>query len=317
MKLESKAKVAGKLGKVTCLLVSLSLLFLAVTTTTAFSKDNKSKTKPTAKKKLKEMCITFNELPVAKSFGEVDRQAITYLILDALKKHKVKTIGFVVGDQIGDSYDILGEWLNDGNILGNMTYSNQDLNELGIEQFISDIKAGHDALEPMLSGFGQKKRYFRYPYLHYGNTVESKKQIKLYLNAHHYITVPATIIIEDYLYNLSLEKMGKIPDTNKYYSLLNEYINHVVDEIQNSENLSMQILKRPCRQILQLRANRLNAVALDELLTTIENMGYQFISVKRALKDKLYSQPEAYFGTRGVSYLEMIKESNPDYLPAE
>jgi len=198
-----------------------------------------------------------------------------------------------------------------------MTYSNQDLNELGIEQFINDIKAGYKALEPMLSGFGQKKRYFRYPYLHYGNTVESKKQIKLYLNAQHYITVPATIIIEDYLYNLSLEKMGKIPDTNKYYSLLNEYINHVVDEIQNSENLSMQVLKRPCRQILQLRANRLNAVALDELLTTIENMGYKFISVKKALKDKLYSQPEAYFGTRGVSYLEMIKESNPDYLPAE
>ena len=82
------------------------------------------------KKSSKQICVTFDELPVAISFGDVDRSAITYLILETLKKHKVKAAGFVVGNQIEDSFDILGEWLNNGHILGNMTYSNQDLHEL-------------------------------------------------------------------------------------------------------------------------------------------------------------------------------------------
>lgn len=282
-----------------------------------FSADKQSQSKTSKKKKTKEICITFNELPASKSFGEIDRTAITYLILETLKKHKVKAAGFVVGEEIGESFDILGEWLNNGHLLGNMTYSNQDLHELGIEQFINDIKAGGKALETMLLGFGQKRRYFRYPYLHYGNSVESKKQIKLYLEGHNYKVVHTSVIIEDYLYNLSLEKMGKIPDSADYENLMNEYLNHVLDEIESSERLAKQVLKRSCRQILQLRANRLNAVFLDEMLTAIEGMGYRFISLNRALKDKLYSTPEAYFGSRGVSYIEMIRDSDPDYLPAE
>lgn len=299
------------------LLFILCLALVAAFSTTGFPADKQSQAKKSGKRKTREICLTFDELPVATSFTETDRTAITYLILETLTRHKVKAAGFVVGDQIGDSFDILGEWLNNGHLLGNMTYSLQDLHELGIEQFIHDIRGGSEALETMLKGFGQKRRYFRYPFLHYGNTVESKRQINLYLEEHNYVVAHATVTVEDYLYNLSLEKMGKIPDSAAYENLLNEYLNHVLDEIERSEQMAMLVLKRPCRQILQLRANRLNAVFLDEMLTAIEEMGYKFISLNRALKDKLYSAPEAYFGTRGVSYIEMIRGSDPDHLPAE
>jgi len=265
----------------------------------------------------KEICITFDELPAAKSFGEVDRTAVTYLILQALKKHDVKAAGFVVGDQIEGSFDLLGDWLNNGHILGNMTYTNQDLHQLGIEQFIADIKSGEDALKTMLDGFGQKQLYFRYPFLHYGTDAETKKQVKLYLDTNDYTVVHASVVIEDYLYNLTLEKLGKTPDSSQFDALLNEYVNHVLDEIELMETVARQALGRPCRHILRLKANRLNAVFLDEMLTAIEDLGYRFISLDRALDDQLYHEPEAYFGSRGVSYLYMIQLSDPDYLPAE
>jgi len=294
--------------------IGLFALLLSATVTGAAAQ-NKGTGK--AKKKAGEICITFDELPASQAFGEVDREAVTYLLLQALKKHNVKAAGFVVGQQIGGSYDILGQWLNDGHLLGSMTLSNQDLHQLGIEQFISDISAGHEAMETMLAGFGQKKRYFRYPFLHYGNTVESKRQVKLYLEEYNITPVHATVVIEDYLFNLSLEKMGKLPDSAAYEDLMNEYINHVIDEIEKSKRLAKEVLKRSCRHILRLKANRLNAVYLDEMLTALEGMGYKFISLNRALKDDLYSAPEAYFGPRGVSYIEMIKQSNMDLLPAE
>jgi peptidoglycan/xylan/chitin deacetylase (PgdA/CDA1 family) len=269
------------------------------------------------KKAVKEICITFDELPASESFSEVDRTAITDKILAALKKHDVKAAGFVVGKNIGNSFDLLGRWLNGGHLLGNLTYSQQDLNEMGIEQFITDIRLGSEALEPMLSGFGQKKRYFRYPFLHYGSTVEAKRQVKLYLAEHDIVVAHATVVVEDYLYNLSFEKLGKEPDTNDYQALRYEYIRHVLDEVERCEALATEMLHRPCRQILRLRANRLNAEFLDALLTALEDMGYTFVSLDYALKDKLYSAEEAYYGLRGVGYLDMLRLSDPDLLPAE
>lgn len=296
---------------------ALFITILLIAVALAFGNPALSADKKTSKKKeAREICITFDELPVAQSFGDVDREAITYLLLQALKKHEVKAIGFVVGEQIGESFDVLGQWLNEGHLLGSMTYSHQDLHQLGIEQYIGDIAAGQEAVEPMLSGFGQKQRYFRYPFLHYGTTVESKRQVKMYLEAHNIIPVHATVVIEDYLHNLTLEKMGKVPDSAQYDELLYEYINHVLDQVEASEQLAREVLKRPCRHILRLKANRLNAVFLDEMLTALEEMGFTFISPESALKDKLYSMPEAYFGSRGVSYLEMIRRSDTDLLPA-
>ncbi len=290
------------------LFIVLSLFFVQAVLSAPKSKKNKAK---------KEICISFDELPVAVGFQDVDRDAVSYLILQALKKYEIKAIGFVVGEQIHESFDLLGEWLNNGHAMGNMTYSNQDFNQLGIGQFIDDIKHGEKELDPMLLGFGQKNRYFRYPYLHYGNTSEKKNQLSLYLDNKKYAVVPATVVIEDYLYNMSLDKMGKEPDTSEYFALMNEYINHVLDEIEASERLSIEVLNRPCKQILKLRANRINAVFLDEMLGAIKEMGYKFISVEKALKDKAFHRPEAYFGAGTVNFLQMLKESDPDHLPAQ
>jgi peptidoglycan/xylan/chitin deacetylase (PgdA/CDA1 family) len=265
----------------------------------------------------KEICVTFDELPAAKSFREIDREAVTYLILDALKRHKVSSTGFVVGQEIGQSFDILGQWLNQGHILGSMTFSNQDYNYIGIEAFLADIRRGMDAIEPMLAGFGQKRRYFRYPFLHYGSTSEERKMAALFVEDGNLQVVHATVVPEDYLFNLSLEKLGKFPDTASFENLRNEYLNHVLDEVERVERLALELVKRPVKHILLLRANRLNAVYLDELLGAIEDAGYDFISLDEALKDRVYSQREAYYSLKGVGYLDMIQQSNPDLLPAE
>ena len=270
-----------------------------------------------ANKDKKEICITFDELPASAGFHDVDRDAVNYLILQSLKKHEVKALGFVVGQQIEESFDIIGQWLNEGHKLGNMTFSNQDFHQLGIEQFIEDVQQGEQALAPMVEGFGQKTKYFRYPFMHYGNTVEKKEQLELYLDSKQYHVVPATVVIDDYLYNMTLDKMGKEPDTTAYFALMNEYLNYIIDEIEASELLAKEMLGRSCPQILNLRANRINAVFLDELLGAIKSQGYTFITIDKALKDEIFHKPEAYFGSLGVSYLEMLKQSNPDFLPAE
>lgn len=273
---------------------------------------------PSAKKNSKKrICLTFNELPVALSFSESDREALTYLILEALKAHDIKAAGFVVGNQIEDGWAVLGEWLNNGHVLGSMTYSNQDFNDLSIGQSIKEIRRGADFLEQMLKGFGQKKRYFRYPYLHYGMTVKAREQTTGYCEENNIIVTHATVVPEDYLFNLSLDKLGKRPDSASWEQLRNEYLNHVFDELERCERLAKEIVGRPVRQILLLRANRLNAVFLEDLITALIDEGYTFVSLDNAMKDHLYSMSEAYYGMKGLGYLDMMAESDPDLLPAE
>lgn len=264
----------------------------------------------------KQIAITFDELPASRSFGQVDAKAINYLILQALREHQVKATGFVVAAYIESHADLLGQWLNEGHKLGSLTYSNQDINELTGEKFVQEIIAGSDALEEMLEGFGQKGRFFRYPFLHYGIDMRVRKKVQGYLAQEGIIVGHASVVPDDYLYNLSLEKMGRFPDSAKLDLLLNEYVNHVLDELVRVDALGKEIADQPVRQILRLRANRLNAIFLGEMLGALKAEGYSFITLESALRDPVYREPEAYTGTRGVGYLDMIDQSETALLPA-
>ena len=79
-----------------CLLLFVSILSVTGNCSQA--------TKAKSSKATKRMCITFDELPAARSFGETDREAITYLLLDGLRRHEVKAVGFVIGDQIEEKF---------------------------------------------------------------------------------------------------------------------------------------------------------------------------------------------------------------------
>ncbi|MFH1686388.1 MAG: polysaccharide deacetylase family protein [bacterium] len=319
--MSSKSKQSPKtmstgLSPVNCLLLLLALLIVAAGFA-AVARGGEGGRHFAPAKPTKFLSVTFNELPVSESFAAADREHITKMILSALKKHEAPAAGFVVGDNIGEGFDLLGAWLNDGHVLGNLTQTHQDLHDIGIENFIREIQICDQALEPMLDGFGQKKRYFRFPFLHYGNSVESKRELRLFLDAMNKTIAHATILVEDYLYNLSLEKDANAGDSAALSQIGNDYLADVLEQVAAAEELSQKMLNRKCRQILLLRANLLNALVLDELLSALEEEGYGFIPLDEALQDELYSAPEAYYGSRGVGYLEMIMKSDPDLLPAQ
>ena len=215
--------------------IAFPVILIIILSLAGFSSVNSQASKERLESKKttpKQICLTFDELPAAEGFGGVDYEAVSFLLIEALKKHEVKATGFVVGSQIEGKHDLLGRWLNEGHTLGSMTYSNQDYHGLGIEQFLREVREGTESIEGVLSGFGQKKRFFRFPFLHSGLTVEGKRQATMFLESLDNINVSATVLPEDYLYNLRLTKMGKQPDSTEFVALLNEYINHVLDEIE-------------------------------------------------------------------------------------
>jgi len=270
-----------------------------------------------AQKVRKEIAVTFDELPFAEAFVSGDHRAIVHTVIDVLQKHHVRAVGFAVGNKVAGAQDLLGEWLNASHGLGNLSYSHHDINDLSIEQFITDIRKGADVLQPMLDGFGQQKRYFRYPYLHYGSNIKTREEVGRFLSAYSTVVAHASVVVEDYVFNLGFEKLGRKADSAAYGKLRAEYVAHVMSRVADVEKSSQKLLQRQCRQILQLRMNRLNGAFLDDLLSAIEGNGYKFITLDAALSDPVYQRAEAYYGARGRGYLDMIADSDPDLLPAE
>jgi len=262
------------------------------------------------------MCITFDDLPVVRVHERAERLKITDRILTTLAEFEIKAAGFVIGDNIEGDIDILHSWLEAGHTLGNHTYSHPDINEVPIELYIRDIEKGQTAIEELLSDAGQNRRYFRYPFLHYGLTYDAKKAVADYLEREGYVIAHVSIDTDDFAYNLQFEKVYQLADSIELIQLGNEYVDHVLKRLEEAEQLSEELLGRQVRHILLLHANRINAHFLGDLLTEVSVRGYEFISLDNALSDPVYSVQESYAGPMGISYLERLTQTDPDLLPA-
>lgn len=299
-------------------LISVFLCLIYFFPLAAFCQENKDKPVDKKEKKVakKYICITFDNLPAERNYTQKERIEINKAILAALKKHKVPAAGFVIGDNIEGDWKILVDWLEGKHTIGFMTSSGQDLSNVPTEMFLADITKGKEVMEDIVNAYKQKGRYFRFPFLQYGDKPETKHKIEKFLNDYQIGIAHASVITEDFVYNLSLEKIINSNDSLKLLNLRDEYIIHILERLGYYESLAIEILDRPIRHILQLRVNRLNAIFLDDLLSIIKDKGYKFVTLNYALKDKAYQRPDAYYGTKGVSFLERIKFSDPDLMPA-
>ncbi|MBN2226863.1 MAG: polysaccharide deacetylase family protein [candidate division Zixibacteria bacterium] len=260
----------------------------------------------------KRICVTFDNLPAERNYGEMERLEINQRILDALAAHSVKAAGFVIGDNVESDWDILVEWLEDGHTLGFQTFSGQDIEGVPAEPFIGDIIKGQEALEDILQSYRQSDRYFRFPYLHYGSTTDKKDAVAEYLAGTKIKVAHATIIPEDFVYNLSMEKIKNHRDSLELVALRDEYLNHLLDRLASAETMAVKTVGRPVRHILSLRVNRVNAVFLDAILTMLEDKGYGFITLKTALKDEAYGMVDHYYGAKIMSFLERLAVPEPE-----
>lgn len=294
---------------ISCLLLALFFLVGVVR-----PQDQPAKKK--SKKPNKQICITFDDLPVVRVHDRIQRLMITDRILGTLEEFNVTAAGFVIGNNIEGDPDLIESWLAKGHIIGYHTNSHPDLNTVPPALYIQDIIGGVETIEDMLVKAGQKRMYFRYPYLHYGNSLKSKEEVADYLYEMQYQVAHVSVDTDDYAFNLQYEKIYRSDDSVRFIQIGNEYLDHIVVRLEEAEKLADEILGHPVKQILLLHANRLNSDFLAELLTEIQTLGYSFIDLDQALSDPVYSLTETYIGPMGISYLERLAESNPDLLPA-
>ncbi len=262
----------------------------------------------------RRIAVTFDDLPLTASpHAACDSAALTRFterLVGQIVAHHIPATGLVVESRVCERLRpsllaaLLTRWLDAGLELGNHTASHPDLNTTPPEAYQQDIVRGERALRPLLTARGQELRYFRYPQLHTGTSIEAKREVERFLAQRGYTIAPVTVDNQEWVFAAVYARAMERGDSATARRVADAFLAHMEESLRFYEELSMSVLGYEVPQILLLHANLLNADRLAPLVEMLGRRGYGFVTLEEALDDPAYAIPDPYVGPRGLSWLQ-------------
>jgi len=200
--------------------------------------------------------------------------------------------------------EILNQWASRKYVtLGNHTYSHLRYSDVGFEAFTEDIKKGEIITKKLAVKNKKALKYFRFPYNDLGKDSVQHKSIKEYLEENKYQITPFTIESMDWMYNYVYEYYLSKNETEKAAKIGQDYVNVTLDYFNYIEEITQIKYGRKIKQIYMCHDNILNATYLPSIINQLNLKNYTFISLEKALKDKVYQQNDYYNKKWGISWI--------------
>jgi peptidoglycan/xylan/chitin deacetylase (PgdA/CDA1 family) len=275
----------------------------------------------------RQIAVTIDDLPVVSPRNDLKvRQEITKKLLKHIKKAKVPAIGFVNENKLykddkrdEPQVDLLRMWLDSGLELGNHTFSHMSLHDNPLEKYKADILKGEIITKEILQAKSLKMRYFRHPYLWTGLSLETKKDLGIFLSEHNYTIAPVTIDNSDYIFASAYEKAFAKNDKKLMKQIGDAYVPYLESKMDYWERQSNKLFNREIKQILLLHANFINSDYFDDIAKMLKKRKYKFVTLEDALKDEAYKLPDNFVRRNGISWLHRwaIDKDRENILPDE
>lgn len=209
-------------------------------------------------------------------------------ILESFKGAKVKAALFVCGKRIDNPQGraLLESWDKAGHLIANHSYSHHYFNskKMSFETYRDDFLK----VEPLIHGFKNFTKLYRFPYLKEGDTKEKREKMRLALKEHGYGQGYVTIDASDwYIDDRLRERLKSNPKTDlKPYR--DYYLKHMWDRSMFYSDLAQKVYGRKVKHTLLIHHNLLNALFLNDLIQMYRDKGWKIISAKEAYKDPVY-----------------------------
>ena len=210
-------------------------------------------------------------------------------ILSTLNAHSIKAALFVVGRNVEneEGQQLLDEWNKAGHLIGNHTYSHQNLNSpsMKLETYTADIAKA----ETLLKTFSRFQKYFRFPMLKEGDTAAKRDGVRTFLSEHGYRVGHVTIDTSDWVITSRLsDRLAKDPSAD-VKPFRDFYLEHMWDRAQYYDSLARRVLGRPVKHTILMHYNLLNGLVLGDLIEMFKSKGWKFIDASEALADPVFS----------------------------
>lgn len=250
--------------------------------------------------------VTVDDLPIpsrALHPDDAERERITRGLLSVLARHHVRAVGFVVGRNLGKERDerLLDLWLQAGHELGNHTLGHLDLSATAAEAWVADGEKGRARLAAFLEARGARLRFFRFPFLREGETLEKLRAVRRWLAESCQGSVPVTIDGQDWSWEGPWVEARRRGDQARLRALGESYQQALRLEVLRHTATGDALLGRPTPQVLLLHANEVGAAQWDALFTWMEGRGFRFAAADEVLADPAFALPHEHVGRYGAS----------------
>lgn len=248
------------------------------------------------------LSVTYDDLPFQEALAPADGAVGgTARLLTTLTARSIPAVGFVNCDRGGD--EVLRLWRAAGLELGNHQANHDNLNRVPVETWLDGARRCHEALKAY-----NPPRFFRYPYLFQGKTVEVRDAAYATLRGELGQTI-AHVTIDNHEWRLAqlYSEALAAGDIARAEAVRGEYIPHLLAATANARAVAQEKLGREVAHVLLLHMNALSVELAGPLMDALAAEGARFVSLEEALKDPVYALPDAYVGPAGISWLYRIE----------
>src|SRR5215467_5534657 len=266
-----------------------------------------------------EVAITFDDLP---SHGPLPpgktREDVTRAILAVFKAAQLPEVyGFINAGKLqahSEDLKVLELWREAGEPLANHTLDHMSLNNNPAAAFEENVAKNEATLETLMRG--KDWRWFRYPYLDEGDTLEKRHEIRKYLKDRGYRIAQVTLDFEDYAWNGPYARCSEKKDEKAIAWLKESYLNTASEYMKFGRELSEQLFRRDIKYVLLMHIGAFDAQMLPQLLAQMKQQGFKFITLAEAQKDPAYDIDPDVVMKEGTILQEQIMQARNLPLPA-
>jgi peptidoglycan/xylan/chitin deacetylase (PgdA/CDA1 family) len=264
-----------------------------------------------------EVAITFDDLPAhAPMPAGTTRVDVARAILAAFKDAKIPEVyGFTNAgklEKVPEDIEVLKVWREAGQPLGNHAYTHMNFSENTVAAFEEDIQKNEPLLEQMMKG--KDWHWFRYPYLHEGDTLEKRHAVRAYLKEHGYRIAQVTMDFEDYAWNGPYARCMDKKDEKAIAWLKESYLNTAAEYMALDQKMAQQIFHREIKHVLLMHVGAFDAVMLPQLLEQMRKQGLKFVTLAAAEADPAYElDPDAALKDGGTLLDQVFDSQHLEY----
>jgi len=245
----------------------------------------------------KQIAITFDDAPMPSS-GLFSGEERTKKIIESLKESGVSdALFFITTKHITKASEgRLKTYTDAGFHLANHSHDHISANKNDLTTFIKDFEQANKILK-------NKKNFlpfYRFPYLHHGNTAKKRDQIRAHLKASDYQQGYVTVDNYEWYLNSKLQQALREGKKVDYEALKQVYLTTLIDGIEFYDNIAIKTLERSPKHVLLLHENDISALFVGDLIANLQKKGWEIISPQKAYTDPIASElPDVLFNGQG------------------
>jgi peptidoglycan/xylan/chitin deacetylase (PgdA/CDA1 family) len=257
-----------------------------------------------------KLAITFDDLPLNGMLPPAATRVDTARnVLEILKKRHVPPVyGFINAKKLEgneDGAEALKVW-SAAEPVGNHTYAHMDLEQNPPEAFEREIELNEPVLELLQAK--DSWHWFRYPFLHEGDTVEKRRAVRTYLKAHGYRIAQVTLDWEDYLWNTAYARCVAKNDAKSMEWLRSSYLKTASEFLDLGRAQAKLIFGREINYVLLMHLGAYSSTILPDALDLLKEKGFKLVTLEEAQSDAAYeSDPDVGLHDAGTLLDQMMQ----------